>query len=222
MHLRPRFNFLNFWAFHIRTKTGVVRLRQRKRPERDGKRPKTAFRPVLVVRKNSREGPNSAPFRPVHKPGKRMSRMGVLAERAGFELSVSISRTVAARPPWITVTRGLTPRALETCLPAILALKAEYARASAINALPRWSSRVARLRPDPKPELEFRLLATSTHILARHAVPPSSGRGRRAGASPMKSKQKGVADSYQRASASSGPFIPYFLRQPSATLRGYR
>ena len=94
---------------------------------------------------------------------------------------------------------------------------------SAIPA-PRWPSRVARLQPHPNGEqdMEFRLSAASTHIPSGHAVPPSSGRGRRAGASPMKSKEKGVAGSYQRASASSGPFIPYFLRQPSATLRGYR
>jgi hypothetical protein len=36
------------------------------------------------------------------------------------------------------------------------------------------------LRPDPEPELEIRISATSAHILAGHAVPPSSGRGRRA------------------------------------------
>jgi hypothetical protein len=36
-------NQLNYLGFNIRTKMAVVRLRQRKGPERDGRRPKMAF-----------------------------------------------------------------------------------------------------------------------------------------------------------------------------------
>jgi hypothetical protein len=42
--LRASSNSLNYRASNIHTKTAVVRLRQRKRPGRDGKRPKMGFR----------------------------------------------------------------------------------------------------------------------------------------------------------------------------------
>src|SRR5262245_43693815 len=49
--LRVSCNPLNYRAFNIRTKMAVVRLRQRKGPERDAKRPKWASGPPRVVRK---------------------------------------------------------------------------------------------------------------------------------------------------------------------------
>jgi hypothetical protein len=125
----------------------------------------------------------SGGFRGLQRGGRRTERMlpkGTLAEERD-----SNCRYRSCEP----LRRGLLdhghawPHAQgsRTCLSAIPA--------------PRWPSRVARLRPDPKPELEIRLSATSTHILAGHAVPPSSGRGRRAAWRQL-SRSTSVAGSY--------------------------
>ena len=74
--LRPWSNPLILPASNNRTKTGVVRLRQRKGPKREEKSPKWASGLTPVVRTSGREGPDSAAFRPVPRAGKRMSRMG--------------------------------------------------------------------------------------------------------------------------------------------------
>jgi len=64
-----------------------------------------------------------------------MSRLTRLAEGEGFELSVSISRTVARRPSWITVTRGPSPRALEhACRRSRLSKPSMLARAPSTPA----------------------------------------------------------------------------------------
>jgi hypothetical protein len=83
----PR-NALNFLHSHNLTKMAVVQLRQRKWPERGEKWPEMGLSAGPVVRTYRRECPNSAPFRPGPKAGKRMSLMGRLAEGAGFEAQV--------------------------------------------------------------------------------------------------------------------------------------
>jgi hypothetical protein len=88
----PRFlasaNLLFLQAFDNRTKTGVVRSRQRKGPVRDGKQAEMGLAAATRVRTNGRRSPRSAGFRPLIRSGKRMSRLGVLAEGKGFEPSV--------------------------------------------------------------------------------------------------------------------------------------
>jgi hypothetical protein len=55
--LRVALNPLSLRASYIRTKTGVVRLCQRKKPERASKRPKMGFRAGVRGSDNWRESP---------------------------------------------------------------------------------------------------------------------------------------------------------------------
>jgi hypothetical protein len=75
--LRAPSNPLNYRAFNIRTKMGVVRLCQRKGPERDGKRPKVG---LSRGPGGSDDLPGMATFCGLIRSGKRMSRLGILAE----------------------------------------------------------------------------------------------------------------------------------------------
>jgi hypothetical protein len=106
-------NRLILRASNIRTKTGVVRLLQRKGPDRERKGPERACRPVPVVRKNDWEAPHSAPFRQLARAGKRTSRLGRLAERKRLEPSVHSSaiQTTGHRPH-----RGGAPQAFRNPL----------------------------------------------------------------------------------------------------------
>jgi hypothetical protein len=90
MHLWLRPNSLTFLTFNIRTKTGVVRLRRRKWAERDEKRPEMG---LAAAARGSDKWPGMAAFCGIptgDKRRKKMSRLDVLAEGAGFELLVPL------------------------------------------------------------------------------------------------------------------------------------
>jgi hypothetical protein len=78
--LRAPSNPLNYRAFYIRTKTGVVRLCQRKVEGRDGKRPKMGLSTAARGSDKWPEKPAFCGFRPVPSAGKRMSQTAKLAE----------------------------------------------------------------------------------------------------------------------------------------------
>jgi hypothetical protein len=83
--LRASSNLLIFQASNIRTKTGVVRLRQRKGAGRDGKRP--ILGPSADARGSGRgrRRPAFCAVPTVRRAPKRMSRTGRLADRRGLE-----------------------------------------------------------------------------------------------------------------------------------------
>jgi hypothetical protein len=73
MHPRPRSNSLHFQAFNIRTKTGVVRLRQRKGPARNEKRPEVGLE---AAARGSDNLPGTAAFCAI-RAGRRVPKKNV-------------------------------------------------------------------------------------------------------------------------------------------------
>jgi hypothetical protein len=81
---RPPCNLLICRASDNRTKTGMVRLRQRKGPERDGKRPKTGFR---AGTRGSDEWPESPAFCAIPVGGKRRKKNVATGQTGGGKLT---------------------------------------------------------------------------------------------------------------------------------------
>jgi hypothetical protein len=79
--LRVSSNTLISRASNIRTKTAVVRLRQRERPEGDKKRPKIGLSAGLGGSDRAREMPAFCGVPAGSSAGKRMSPMGILADQ---------------------------------------------------------------------------------------------------------------------------------------------
>jgi hypothetical protein len=154
----------------------VVRLRQRKWLERDRKWPKIGF-PAGAG--GSEEWPRTPGFCAVPAGDESRKKNISIGETGGASgirtVGIDLGKRCGAAP-WTTVTRGLTPRALEHAC-----RRSWPSKPSMLARAPSTPCRAgpAAWRHTPKPELEIRLSAMSKHILSGHAVPPSSGRGRR-------------------------------------------